>query len=249
MKVMILAAGRGERMRPLTDVCPKPLLTINDVPLIEYHLKKLASAGFNDIIINTAWLGSQIENYCGDGTLWQLDIKYSSELDGALETAGGIINALPLLVDQNDINAPFLVINADVFTDFDFKNLPTLKEGCLAHLFLVNNPSHNLKGDFSVSDDKAKSSLLKNIVVEDSQSTYTFSGIGLYRPEFFNCRAECHGDNTSGIYNINNNQNEVLPLAPMLRNAAEKGIVNASLLKSEWTDVGTVERLKQLNNG
>jgi len=246
MKVMILAAGRGERMRPLTDVCPKPMLTINDVPLIEYHLKKLAVAGFNEVVINTAWLGNQIEDYCGDGALWQLNIVYSSEHEGALETAGGIINALPLLINQEDTNAPFLVVNADVFTDFDFKNLPNLKEDCLAHLFLVNNPSHNLKGDFSVSDNKAKSSLLKNIAVEDNQATYTFSGIALYRPGFFNCRVECNSDNVSGIHNINNNQNIVLPLAPLLRNAAEKGKINASLLNSEWADVGTPERLKQL---
>jgi len=229
MKAMILAAGRGERMKPLTDNCPKPMLTVAGIPLIEYHIVKLVQAGIKDIVINHAWLGEQIENYLKDGSQWGAVIQYSAELDGALETAGGIIKALPLLAaDEN--NEPFLVINGDVFTDHSFDNLPELADDVCAHLWLVKNPEHNAKGDFILDDD-----LIGNQSSKPSNSTYTFSGIGLYQANFFeSLRHSNHG--------------EVLALGPLLRKKAEQGQISGSLLSSNWTDVGTPERLAELNN-
>ena len=247
MNVMILAAGRGERMRPLTDLCPKPLLTINEIPLIDYHLRKLAKAGITNVVINYAWLGEQIVAHCGNGDKWQMSIEYSEESTGALETAGGIIKALPLLTkNQSPLsNDPFLVINADIFTDFDFKQLPTLKDDCLAHLFLVSNPEHNINGDFSMSAVENERSLLTNIDLVRDQQTYTFSGIGLYRPVFF---AGNNDNNKQAVMQDKNKQsNIILPLAPMLRAAAQQGKISASVIDNTWTEVGTPERLEQLN--
>jgi len=229
MRAMILAAGRGERMKPLTDHCPKPMLTVAGIPLIEYHIIKLAQAGIKDIVINHAWLGDQIESYLKDGSQWGVSIKYSAESDGALETAGGIIRALPLLVTDLD-DEPFLVINGDVFTDFSFEYLPELADNRLAHLWLVTNPEHNLGGDFIFEGD-----MIGNSTPEQNKSTYTFSGIGLYRATFFNSLRQKNND-------------EVLALGPLLRNKAELGKISGSLLTSAWTDVGTPERLAQLNN-
>jgi len=160
---MILAAGRGERMRPLTDRTPKPLLPVAGIPLIVWHLERLARAGFHDIVINHAHLGGQVEALLGNGEAWGLRILYSAEPAGALETAGGIANALPLLG-----NDPFLVINGDIFCDWDFSRARIPDQ--LAHLILVDNPPHHPAGDFSLTDDKAR---------------YTFSGIGIYRPALF----------------------------------------------------------------
>jgi len=229
MKAMILAAGRGERMKPLTDHCPKPMLTVAGMPLIEHHIIKLAQAGIKDIVINHAWLGEQIENHLKDGSQWGVSIKYSAERDGALETAGGIIKALPLLVADED-EEPFLVINGDVFTDFSFEHLPKLADNRLAHLWLVTNPEHNLGGDFIFEDN-----VIDNPTPEQNKSTYTFSGIGLYRASFFNSP-------------IQKNNVQVLALGPLLRENAELGKISGSLLTSTWTDVGTPERLAQLNN-
>lgn len=166
---MILAAGRGERMRPLTDHTPKPLLKVGGKPLIVWHLERLAAAGFKDIVINHAHLGAQIEAALGNGAPWGLSIKYSPEKT-ALETAGGIANALPLLGDE-----PFLVVNGDTFIEIDFAFLH-LKINMLAHLVLIDNPPQHLQGDFAIQDG-----ILKNTGIQ----MLTFSGVGVYHPDLF----------------------------------------------------------------
>ncbi|OYV20500.1 MAG: hypothetical protein CG441_375 [Methylococcaceae bacterium NSM2-1] len=171
MKAMILAAGRGERMRPLTDYVPKPLLPVAGKTIIEHTINQLISEGFNDIIINHAHLGQQIEDHLGNGQQYGANIQYSPEGDQALETAGGIINALPLLGDE-----VFLVVNGDIATDFPFAELKNLTID-LAHLVLVDNPEHHPQGDFGL-DNTGK-------VIENCREKLTFSGIGLYRPELF----------------------------------------------------------------
>lgn len=246
MKAMILAAGRGERMRPLTDNCPKPMLTVSGVPLLEHHIRKLRAVGIIDIVINHAWCGDKIVEYFGYGSAFGVNITYSDESSGALETAGGIQKALPLLQSSpsaqgSAINdCPFLVVNGDIFTDFDFTELPSLPETIQAHTFLVNNPEHNLAGDFCLSGD-----LLANKVAADKQvvnlsdhKTFTFSGIALYRPSFFK--------QDSSAENETNNV-EKQALGPMLRMAAEQQIISGSLISQYWADIGTPERLAQIN--
>lgn len=169
MKAMILAAGRGERMRPLTDHTPKPLLAVGGKPLIVWHLERLAQAGFKEIVINHAYLGKQIEDALGTGDQWGLHIQYSPE-ETALETAGGIANALLLLG-----GAPFLVVNGDVFTDMDFSKIH-LAAGKLAHLVLIDNPPQHSEGDFVFEEGKIKA---------EGTSKLTFSGIGIYHPDLF----------------------------------------------------------------
>lgn len=171
MKAMILAAGRGERLRPLTDNTPKPLLQVGPKRLIEYHLENLRDAGMVDIVINTAWLGGQVRQHLGDGSSYGVNIVYSPEPEGALETGGGILAALPLLGDE-----PFIVVNGDIWTDYPFAGM-RLDPAMLAHLVLVDNPAHNPDGDFrldagSVHDGSGSSGL-------------TFSGIGVYSPDLF----------------------------------------------------------------
>ena len=219
---MILAAGRGERMRPLTDTIPKALLPVGGKPLIVWHIEKLARAGFDEVVINHAHLGQSIETALGNGADFDLDIFYSPE-DTALETAGGIANALPLLGKQ-----AFPVINADVFCDYDFRDLhaetamlqddPT--RDC--HLLLVDNPDHHRAGDFV---------LRKGVIVPEGAPRLTFSGIGIYRPEFF--------------YAIP--RGVKAPLAPLLRAAIAAGRVSGEHYTGVWTDIGTPERLAQLN--
>lgn len=171
MKAMILAAGHGTRMRPFTDHTPKPLLQAGGKPLIVWHIEKLASAGFRDIVINIAWLGWQIPEALGDGSRWQVCLHYSDEQhEGALETAGGIIKALPLLGDE-----PFLVVNGDVWCDYPC--LPrSLAENDLAHLVVVANPEHHLNGDFALQEGR---------LFSEGDVRFTFSGIGYYRPALF----------------------------------------------------------------
>jgi N-acetyl-alpha-D-muramate 1-phosphate uridylyltransferase len=171
MKAMILAAGRGERMRPLTDHTPKPLLTVAGKPLIVHTINQLVAAGFTDIVINHAHLGQQIEDKLGDGTHLGANIVYSPEGEQALETAGGIINALPLLG-----NSPFLVVNGDIATDFPYAELQNIKVD-LAHIVLIDNPPHHPQGDFALNHSGK--------VTEDMHHRYTFSGIGLYHPDLF----------------------------------------------------------------
>ena len=170
MKAMILAAGRGERMRPLTDNVPKPLLRIGGQTLIERHVHALARAGFSELVINHAWLGEQLEKALGDGDAYGVNIRYSPEADGSLETGGGIMNALPLLGA-----AAFLVVNGDIWTDFPFDSLPSQIDA-LAHLVMVDNPEHHPEGDFSLSEGRLS---------QQGPAMLTFSGIGVYRPELF----------------------------------------------------------------
>lgn len=171
MKAMILAAGRGERMRPLTDHTPKPLLMAGSKRLIEFHLMNLAKAGFKDVVINVAWLGSLIIDTLGNGENYNLNITYSNEKDQALETGGGIYNALPLLGEE-----PFLVINGDVWTDYPFEKLYDFSLQDKAHLVLVKNPEHNPDGDFSISANRLN---------ENESEKFTYSGIGVYSADFF----------------------------------------------------------------
>ncbi len=213
MKAMILAAGRGKRLRPLTDHTPKPLLPVSGKPLIQYHIEALAAAGIRELVINHAHLGGHVEQALGDGGRWGVRIRYSPEAE-ALGTGGGVFNALPLLGPQ-----PFLVVNGDVWTDYDFSSL-RLTGDRLAHLVLVANPPHHPAGDFSLQDDR---------VSGEGERRWTFSGIAVYCPERFrNC---CAG---------------AFPLAPLLREAAAKGRVSGELYTGQWIDVGTPERLSDL---
>ncbi len=215
---MILAAGRGERMRPLTDRTPKPLLPVGGHPLIVWHLERLARAGIRDVVINHAHLGDQIEALLGDGEAWGVSIRYSEEPAGALETAGGIANALQLLG-----NEPFIVINGDIFCDWDITGAPgALAAGDLAHLVLVPNPPHHAKGDFRFDNGR---------VGGDGPPTHTFAGIGIYRPELF--AAIGRGQRAA--------------LAPLLREAMAAGRVSGELHGGRWVDVGTPERLAALD--
>lgn len=170
MKAMLLAAGRGERMRPLTDTTPKPLLRVAGRALIDHHLQALAEAGFQEVIINVAWLGEKIQAHVGNGARYHLQVRYSEEPYPPLETAGGIIQALPMLGEH-----PFAVVNADVWTDFPFAKLPTQIER-LAHLVLVNNPRHHPDGDFALENHR---------VLVDGEPRFTYSGIGVYHPALF----------------------------------------------------------------
>jgi MurNAc alpha-1-phosphate uridylyltransferase len=215
MKAMILAAGRGERMRPLTDHTPKPLLEIAGKPLIHYHIEALRAAGIRELVINLAHLGEQVRACLGDGAHLDVHIEYSPEPEGALETGGGIHQALPLIGE-----APFIVVNGDVWTDYPFARLCARDFG-LAHLVMVPNPVHHPAGDFTLLGDQLQ---------EQGQPRYTFSGIGLYRAELF---ADC----TPGRF----------PLAPLLRAAMGRGLVGGELYEGVWSDVGTPERLQELN--
>ena len=218
MKAMILAAGRGERMRPLTLARPKPLLEVGGRPLIEHHLRSLAAAGFAQVVINVSWLGEQICAALGDGARFGLQIRYSDEGAEPLETGGGIFRALALLGP-----APFLVLNGDIWTDYPCACLrDRLRPGDLAHLVLVPNPAHNGAGDFVLRDGR--------MVEGEPGERFTFSGLGVYRPELFD---GC----TDGIFK----------LAPLLRTAACAGRVGAELYRGEWLDIGTPERLAALD--
>lgn len=223
MKAMILAAGRGERMRPLTDHTPKPLLEAGGRPLIVWHLERLARAGLREIVINHAHLGAQIEAALGDGARWGLAITYSPEPEGALETAGGIANALPLLGHD----APFLVINGDTWCDWDLAQALQLPaQNHLAHLVLVPNPSHHPRGDFVLNGREVGADLL----IGGAQAR-TFSGIGIYRPQLF-----------AGI-----ERGQPAKLAPLLRAAMAAGQVSGELHGGRWVDVGTPQRLAELD--
>lgn len=217
MKAMILAAGRGERLRPLTDTTPKPLLMAGSKSLIEHHLLQLADNGITDVVINIAWLGQQIRERLGNGEKYNLHIIYSDEGEQALETAGGIIKALPLLGDK-----PFLVVNGDIWSDFDLSTLINGEMQGEAHLILVDNPGHNHKGDFALKD---------GYLQESADSMYTYSGIGVYTKQFFD-----------GL------QPGKTPLAPIIRGKIKQHRVTGAIYKGLWTDIGTIERLQTLNN-
>ncbi|HJW01785.1 MAG TPA: nucleotidyltransferase family protein [Azospira sp.] len=218
MRAMILAAGRGERMRPLTDTCPKPLLVAGGKALIVWHLERLAAAGFTQVVINHAHLGAQIETTLGNGSAWGLDITYSPEPPGALETAGGIAQALPLLGDE-----PFLVVNGDIYCDWDFRRTRDLSlANDLAHLVLAPNPPQHPAGDFSLAGTRVRS---------EGAICHTFAGIGVYRPELF-----------TGL-----TRGQPAKLAPLLRHAMTDDRVSGELHQGRWEDVGTPERLGKLD--
>ena len=233
---MILAAGRGERMRPLTDSTPKPLLKVRGKPLIDWHTAALARSGFTRLVINTDWLGTQISDHfgleCASNGVSLLSISYSHEgvdFGGALETAGGIARALPLLGDV------FWVLAGDVFVpDFEFTRRAFERfaaSGKLAHLWLVPNPAHNLAGDFGLDE----SGLALNLPAAATAPRLTFSTIALYRKAFF---SSLPAGNPHGLK---------APLAPLLRRAMDNRQVSAELYTQPWTDVGTPARLNELN--
>jgi len=215
MKAMILAAGRGERMRPLTDHTPKPLLEVGGKALIEYHLTALQQAEVREVIINHAWLGEQIEARLGKGERYGLQIQYSPEVPVALETAGGIIQALSRLGTE-----PFIVVNGDIWCDYPMQQLPQQLDG-LAHLVMVDNPPHNPQGDFCLIDGRLQA---------EGQDKLTYSGIGVYHPQLF-----------AGL------EPGIRPLAPILKAAMAKGLVSGEQYEGRWLDIGTPERLHQLD--
>ena len=222
MRAMILAAGRGERMRPLTDTCPKPLLKVGSEPLIGWHLRRLKAAGIEEIVINHAWLGQQIEETLGNGAAYGVSIAYSAEGAQGLETAGGIATALPLLGEE-----PFLVINGDVLTDIDFtlasaQAARLSAEQRLAYLWLVQNPAHNPKGDFVLQTDGV-------VLSTGAGEALTFSGMGVYHPALFH----------------DTPPKQAAKLAPLLRAAMAAGKVQGVKHEGLWLDVGTVERLAE----
>ncbi len=261
---MVLAAGRGERMRPLTDTCPKPLLRVRGLPLMQWHLQALAHSGFGEVLVNTAWLGAQIEGYFGPQSSWNMReqlsknerteltsvqvnsrLRYSHEgqdFGGALETAGGIVRALPHLsevfwVVAGDVFAPSFAFSPSAYQAFAVS-------GMLAHIWLVPNPVHNPQGDFGLGPQQANGlRLALNQAASPanggSAPRHTFSTIALYRQAFF---AAPHCSIPSG-----NPQGQKAALAPLLRAAMERGLVSAELYTGPWTDVGTPERLAQLN--
>ena len=227
MKALIFAAGLGERMRPLTDTTPKPLLQVGGKRLIEWHLEKLAALGIHEVVVNTSWLAPQFPATLGDGSDRGLHITYSYEGDTPLETGGGMLNALPLLGD-----APFLLVNGDVWTDYDFTRLPQAPDG-LAHLVMVDRPPQATRGDFALAAD--------GTVRSDGEHKLTYSGIGVYRPQLF--------DGWGGIVSAPSiaNGKPKFPLAPLLRAHMAEGCIRGEHHRGRWTDVGTPERLARLD--
>ena len=215
MIAMILAAGRGERLRPVTDTVPKALVEVHNDSLLERHLHAVRAAGVETVVINLGWLGEQIVDRIGSGSSFGLNVVYSPEGDDILETGGGIHRALPMLGSE-----AFLVVNADIFTDMPF---PTREPGNndIAHLVLVPTPAHKSAGDFDLIDGRVRNG---------DAARLTFSGVAVYRPEFF---AAC----TPGRF----------PLAPMLHAAADAGQLSGSIYSGLWRDVGAPERLTELN--
>ena len=214
-RALILAAERGERMRPLTDHSPKPLLKVGGQCLIEYHIQHLVAAGIREIVINLAYLGEMIAETLGDGSRYGASLQYSREHDRKLDTGGGILNALPLLG-----NAPFLVVNGDVWCDYPFSSLPE-KLQSLAHLVLVDNPEQHPRGDFHLANSQ---------VLATGEPKLTFSGIGIYHPDLFKTCTQ-----------------ESFPLAPLLIAAMQAGQVTGEHYRGDWQDIGTVTRLQALD--
>jgi len=217
MRAMILAAGHGKRMRPLTDHLPKPLLEVGGKPLIVWHIENLKNAGITHIVINMGWKGWKLPEILGDGSQWGVKLHYSDEQEtGALETAGGIHHALPLLE-----NEPFIVVNGDIWCDFNYSNL-AIADDDLAHLVLIKNPEHNPYGDFCLRDKR---------VYNMGQPSFTFSGIGCYKPELFNGLPAGKS-----------------ALAPLLRDAMRNQRVSGEYFSGDWRDIGTPDRLQELND-
>lgn len=228
MKALIFAAGKGERMRPLTQTTPKPLLAAGGKRLIDYHLERLAQLGVDEVVINTSWLAEAFPQALGDGSRWGLRIRYSVEGAEPLETGGGLLQALPWLGD-----APFLAVNGDVYCDFDLAQL-TLRDGDLASLVLVDNPDHHPRGDFALRDAR--------LVDDAAAPRLTFAGLGLYRPALL--------DNWRDSIGTTPGAEQTPPrfkLAPLLFHAIGQGRAAGLHHRSAWTDVGTPQRLAQLD--
>ncbi|WP_028388873.1 N-acetylmuramate alpha-1-phosphate uridylyltransferase MurU [Legionella fairfieldensis] len=212
---MLLAAGRGERLKPLTEKTPKAMCPVQKKPLIEHHVEKLANSGFERVVINHAYLGGQIRRYLGKGSQWGIEICYTPEPPGGLETGGGIYNALPLLGDQ-----PFITINADIFTDYDFGSLQ-IAQDIMAHLVLVRNPEHNSQGDFS---------LTKQGQLGNQNKKYTFAGIACYRPQAFHrCK--------TGRYSV----------VSLLHDIISQHQATGEIHQGFWADIGSLQRLQLVN--
>lgn len=233
MKALIFAAGLGERMRPLTDTTPKPLLAVAGKPLIAWHLEKLAALGIREVVVNTSWLAPQFPRALGDGAHWGLRLHYAFEGDTPLETGGGMHNALPLLAGDGDADAPFIAVNGDIWTDYDFARLPHAPAG-LAHLVLVDNPPQHPHGDFGLRDDGS--------VVSGNAAKLTFAGIGVYRPSLF-----AGWRTVIGAADGADAAPPRFKLAPLLRAAMAREAVTGEHHDGRWTDVGTPQRLAQLD--
>jgi MurNAc alpha-1-phosphate uridylyltransferase len=220
MRAMILAAGRGERMRPLTDKTPKPLLPVAGKPMIQYHIEALAAAGVRELVINLAWLGSQIRAALGDGSRFGVHIEYSDEGDAALETAGGVFKALPFLAGPSGTD-PFIVVSGDVWTQYPLAAaMNKLSSNDVAHFVLVPNPDFHTRGDFGLVGDR----------LVDSGERYTYANIGVFRPEFF---AGCKPGK--------------FPLAPLMFDWIRKNRCSGELYRGVWHNVGTPQQLQQLD--
>ena len=232
MKAMILAAGLGKRLRPLTETIPKPLLKVGGKPLIQYHIERLASAGVRELVINTSWLGDQIEEFLGCGSQFGVDIAWSRE-DEPLETGGGIRRALSLLGSE-----PFLLINGDVWTDYPLADLVERiwPEDIDAHLVLVPNPIHHLDGDFTLDkQQKIGYSTFCNKKKNDKyqgDQTFTFSGLSVMRPE---------------IFAMHSSASDKFPIRDVLSSRINAGYISGEIFRGSWWDVGTLERLEALN--
>lgn len=233
MRALIFGAGLGERMRPLTDHTPKPLLEAGGKPLIAWHLEKLADAGVDHVVVNTSWLATRYPAALGDGSHWGLRLHYSYEGDTPLETGGGMLHALDLLRDPRDADAPFLAVNGDIWTDYDFARLPRTLAGA-AHLVLVDNPAQHPDGDFAL--DAA------GRVDATGAPRLTFAGIGLYRPSLLDGWREVIGDSADGARTPPR-----FSIVPLLRAAMTGGRVTGEHHRGRWTDVGTPQRLATLD--
>lgn len=214
---MILAAGRGSRMRPLTDHTHKGLLKVAGEPLIEHHVKKLAAIGVTDIVINVSYLAEQIQSYLGNGEKYNVNIHYSIE-EQPREVGGGLIKALPLLGGE-----PFIVVNCDVWSDYPLENLNVDLKGALGKIILVKNPQHNPKGDFHLNGNQVE-------LINDSDKNFTYAGIAMYHPDLFS----------------NFSKSASQPMLPILKKAIEARELNGEFYNGLWSDVGTPERLAEL---
>lgn len=220
MKAMILAAGRGERMRPLTDRTPKPLLPVAGKPLIVWHLERLAKAGFRDIVVNHAHLGEQIEAALGDGSAWGVDIRYSAEPSGALETAGGVVQALPLLGDE-----PFFLLSGDIYADTDYGQLARagqLADGATAFMWMVDNPVWHHRGDFAIQD---------GWLANEGEPKLTYANLGVFAPAFF-----------AGV-----EPGTRLPMSPLFGRAIAARRIRAARYAGLWDNIGTPDQLRSLD--
>lgn len=229
MRALIFAAGKGERMRPLTERTPKPLLPVGGKPLIAWHLEKLAALGVREVVINTSWLAHCFEPALGDGSRWGLRLHYSYEGEEPLETGGGMLKALVLLRDE-----PFIAINGDIWTDFDFAALPRTPQG-LAHLVMVDNPPQHPHGDFALDADSG-------VLRSEGPEKLTFSGIGMYRPALLEGWRRVIGE-APGV----DADPPRFKLAPLLIAAIQRNEVSGERHGGRWTDVGTPERFAEMN--